>query len=112
MLAGLAVSIEFLGLLDTCSFCGGGACFTGRCRSYGMGRSCLGRLPDERQFPGLIKCCRHFVAAHEQRLCFPLDSIRRPDGNYPLNAEEIIYPGMHSDVGGGYPVRDQGKSCW
>lgn len=69
------------------------------------------QLPDERQFPGLIKCCRHFVAAHEQRLCFPLDSIRRPDGNYPLNAEEIIYPGMHSDVGGGYPVRDQGKSC-
>ncbi|WP_420901466.1 phospholipase effector Tle1 domain-containing protein [Escherichia coli] len=110
MLAGLAVSIEFLGLLDTVASVGAAHVLPGAAGHMGWADSTQ-QLPDERQFPGLIKCCRHFVAAHEQRLCFPLDSIRRPDGNYPLNAEEVIYPGMHSDVGGGYPVRDQGKSC-
>ena len=67
-------------------------------------------LPDAKRFPGFIKDCRHFVAAHEQRLCFPLDSIRYADGTYPPYATEVIYPGMHSDVGGGYPMGDQGKA--
>ncbi|QKJ52026.1 DUF2235 domain-containing protein [Providencia rettgeri] len=57
-----------------------------------------------------MKCCYHFTAAHEQRQAFCLDSIRTPEGNYPPNSYEIIYPGMHSDVGGAYPVGDQGKS--
>ncbi|MGH8351709.1 MAG: hypothetical protein ACRES5_34945 [Pseudomonas sp.] len=30
-------------------------------------------LTDAGRFPGWIKDCRHFVAAHEQRLCFPFD---------------------------------------
>ncbi|WP_421417673.1 T6SS phospholipase effector Tle1-like catalytic domain-containing protein [Pseudocitrobacter faecalis] len=110
MLAGLAISIEFLGLLDTVASVGAAHVLPGAAGHMGWADSTQ-QLPDERQFPGLIKCCRHFVAAHEQRLCFPLDSIRRPNGNYPLYAEEVIYPGMHSDVGGGYPVCDQGKSC-
>ncbi|WP_257604403.1 DUF2235 domain-containing protein, partial [Pseudomonas sp. UMAB-08] len=60
----------------------------------------------------------HLVAAHEQRTCFPVDSIRRkndPDdpscpSTYRTNTVEYLYPGMHSDVGGGYPPGDQGKS--
>ncbi|KAF6656767.1 DUF2235 domain-containing protein, partial [Pantoea sp. EKM101V] len=52
----------------------------------------------------------HLVSSHEQRLCFPLDSIRRPDGHYPANSLEVVYPGMHSDLGGGYPPGDQGKA--
>ncbi|MEM6162729.1 DUF2235 domain-containing protein, partial [Erwinia sp. P6884] len=52
----------------------------------------------------------HLVSSHEQRLCFPLDSIRRPDGKYPANSVEVVYPGMHSDLGGGYPPGDQGKA--
>ncbi|MEM6162730.1 DUF2235 domain-containing protein, partial [Erwinia sp. P6884] len=52
----------------------------------------------------------HLVSSHEQRLCFPLDSIRRPDGKYPANSMEVVYPGMHSDLGGGYPPGDQGKA--
>ncbi|MGL5697788.1 MAG: T6SS phospholipase effector Tle1-like catalytic domain-containing protein [Kluyvera sp.] len=110
MLAGLPVSIEFLGLLDTVASVGAAHILPGAAGHMGWADSTQ-QLPDESQFPGLIKCCRHFVAAHEQRLCFPLDSIRRPDGSYPSDAQEVIYPGMHSDVGGGYPVRDQGKSC-
>lgn len=61
-------------------------------------------------YQNLIKRCYHFVASHEQRQCFALDSIRYPDGSYPVNAVEVIYPGMHSDVGGGYPINDQGKA--
>lgn len=68
------------------------------------------QLPDEKKYPGYVKCCQHFVAAHEQRLSFPLDTIRRPNGTYPSYAKEVIYPGMHSDIGGGYPKGDQGKS--
>ena len=63
-------------------------------------------LPDN----GLIKKCTHLVSSHEQRLCFPLDSICRSDGTYPSYATEVVYPGMHSDIGGGYPPGDQGKA--
>ena len=67
-------------------------------------------LPDAENFPNFVKCCRHFVAAFEQRSCFPLDSIRNEDGQYPPNTYEVVYPGVHSDVGGGYPQNDQGKA--
>lgn len=67
-------------------------------------------LPDAKRFPDLVKCCRHFVAGFEQRSCFPLDSIRNEDGQYPANTIEVVYPGVHSDVGGGYPKNDQGKA--
>ncbi|KJV47911.1 hypothetical protein VH86_13155 [Pantoea sp. BL1] len=109
-LAGLPISIEFLGLLDTVASVGAAHILPGAAGHMGWADNSQ-QLPDERKFPGLVKCCRHFVAAHEQRLCFPLDSVRRPDGSYPANTQEVIYPGMHSDVGGGYPPGDQGKSC-
>ncbi|MEG9443087.1 phospholipase effector Tle1 domain-containing protein, partial [Pantoea brenneri] len=60
--------------------------------------------------PGLIKNCVHLVSSHEQRLCFPLDSLRRANGKYPANSKEMVYSGMHSDIGGGYPPGDQGKA--
>jgi len=109
-LAGLPVSIEFVGLLDTVASVGAAHIVPGAAGHMGWADDTQ-PLPDEAKFPGLIKCCRHFVAAHEQRLCFPLDSIRRAkDGSYPSYSYEVIYPGMHSDVGGGYPPGDQGKS--
>lgn len=109
-LAGLPVSIEFLGLLDTVASVGAAHIMPGAAGHMGWADNTQ-QLPNNDLYPGLIKCCRHFVSAHEQRLCFPLDSIRRPEGSYPQNTQEVIYPGMHSDVGGGYPPRDQGKSC-
>ncbi|WP_228745713.1 DUF2235 domain-containing protein, partial [Klebsiella pneumoniae] len=30
------------------------------------------------------------------------------NGKYPPCATEVVYPGMHSDIGGGYPPGDQG----
>ncbi|UDQ81333.1 DUF2235 domain-containing protein [Erwinia rhapontici] len=110
-LAGLPVSIEFAGLLDTVASVGAAHLLPGAAGHMGWADNTQ-PLPDETKFPGLIKSCRHFISAHEQRLCFPLDSIRRADdGSYPSYSSEVIYPGMHSDVGGGYPTRDQGKSC-
>jgi len=105
---GIPLSIEFLGLLDTVPSVG--IAHVAPLVDGHMGwANNTQLLPNEKRFPNLIKCCRHFVAAHEQRLCFPLDSVCRPGGGYPPATQEIIYPGMHSDIGGGYPQGDQGK---
>jgi hypothetical protein len=108
-LLGLPLTIEFLGLLDTVASVGSAhaAPFADGHMDWADGTQ---QLPDVKKFPEWIKVCRHFVAAHEQRLCFPLDSIRYADGLYPPYAREVIYPGVHSDVGGGYPPGDQGKA--
>ena len=106
---GLPLSIEFLGILDTVPSVGIAhvAPFAAGHMGWADGTQ---QLPDEKKYPGYVKCCQHFVAAHEQRLSFPLDTIRRPNGTYPSYAKEVIYPGMHSDIGGGYPKGDQGKA--
>jgi hypothetical protein len=108
-LLGLPLNIEFLGILDTVPSVGIAHVAPGATGHMGWADGTQ-QLPDETRFPGLIRCCRHFIAAHEQRLCFPLDSVRRPDGSYPASTLEVVYPGMHSDVGGGYPPGDQGKA--
>ncbi|MCT7329317.1 DUF2235 domain-containing protein [Ralstonia mojiangensis] len=51
----------------------------------------------------------HFVAAHEIRQSFPLSTARIGAKHYPPNTKEFIYPGAHSDVGGGYGPGSQGK---
>ncbi len=105
----IPISIEFLGLLDTVASVG-----VAHVAPFAEGHMSWAddtmELPDEATYGGLIKRCAHFVSSHEQRLCFPLDSIRRGSGKYPANSIEVIYPGMHSDVGGGYPPGDQGKA--
>lgn len=106
---GIPLNIEFLGLIDTVASVGSARAtpFTEGHMDWADGTQ---SLPDSARFPGLIKVCRHYVAAHEQRLCFALDSIRYTDGYYPDFAREVIYPGMHSDVGGGYAPGAQGKA--
>jgi hypothetical protein len=108
-LIGLPVSIEFLGVLDTVASVGiahAAPFFAGHMDWADDSQL----LPDAKRFPKFVKCCRHFVAAFEQRSCFPLDSIRNEDGQYPPNTYEVVYPGVHSDIGGGYPQNDQGKA--
>ena len=105
----IPISVEFLGLLDTVASVG--VPHMAPIAEGHMGwADGTQELPDEKVYGGLIKRCVHLVSAHEQRLCFPLDSIRRTDGRYPANSEEVVYPGMHSDLGGGYPPGDQGKA--
>jgi uncharacterized protein (DUF2235 family) len=128
--AGLPISIEFLGLFDTVAAVGiaDSAPFAAGHMDWADGTM---RLPDERTAQscmptalpedcGFLKRCVHLVSAHEQRASFPLDSIRRrarlADGSlaekstYRAGTIEYVYPGMHSDVGGGYPPGDQGKA--
>jgi len=52
--------------------------------------------------------CVHMIAAHEQRNSFPLDSVLR-GSEAPPKTMEIAYPGMHSDVGGGYRPGEGGR---
>jgi|GEM_PF-426538 len=63
----------------------------------------------ELSIPSIVERCVHLVAGHELRFAFPLDSIRR-DGHYPRNTVEYVYPGVHSDIGGGYASCEQGRS--
>ncbi len=52
----------------------------------------------------------HYVAAHEIRRSFPLSTARGQKGGATQGMSEYIYPGAHSDIGGGYSPGDQGKS--
>ena len=57
------------------------------------------------ELPACIERCVHFTAAHEIRKSFPLSTTRRSQ----CITQEFIYPGAHSDVGGGYAPGEQGK---
>lgn len=59
--------------------------------------------------PALVKCCVHMVAAHEVRNSFPLDSVLN-GRRYPPSTSEMVYPGAHSDVGGGYQPGEGARS--
>lgn len=63
--------------------------------------------------PLMVEEVRHFVATHEIRNSFPLDSVAVvSDGNIskPAKFFEHPYPGMHSDVGGSYRPGEGGRS--
>ena len=53
--------------------------------------------------PNSVQRAVHLVAADEHRKNFALNSLRNADGSLPENFREITLPGVHSDVGGGYP---------
>ena len=62
------------------------------------------------QVVDIVDRCVHLVAAHEMRNSFPLDSALQGTA-YPSGTTEMIYPGVHSDVGGGYRQGEGGKSA-
>jgi len=102
-LAGLTIQIDFLGVFDTVA-------------SVGLAQSAPGATghsawADDGNLivPSSVKRCVHLVSAHEVRGSFPLDSVCQGQ-NLPANCKEVVYPGVHSDVGGGYPPGDQGRS--
>jgi len=56
---------------------------------------------------------RHFIAAHETRNSFPVDSIsilRSGIITKPEHFYETVYPGVHSDVGGSYAPGEGARS--
>ncbi len=60
------------------------------------------------RIPAMAERCVHHVAAHEIRNSFPLDTALQ-DGHYPSNVVEVVYPGVHSNVGGGYRPGEGGR---
>ncbi|WP_254704980.1 T6SS phospholipase effector Tle1-like catalytic domain-containing protein [Pseudomonas corrugata] len=114
LFAGVPISVGFLGLFDTVASVGMAYLAPFVSGHMGWADGSL-RLPESQVF---LERCVHLVAAHEQRGSFPLDSIRRkanpddPDcpSTYRAGTFEYLYPGVHSDVGGGYPPGDQGKA--
>lgn len=98
-LCGIPVQIDFLGIFDTVA-------------SVGMANSSIafdghggwGREVDL-AVPAYVRECVHMVAALEVRASFPLDGYR---GN-AHRATQLVYPGVHSDLGGGYIPSEQGK---
>lgn len=114
LFAGLPIKIVFMGLFDTVASVGIPYVAPFAAGHMGWADDTL-RLSDSEAF---LEHCVHMVAAHEQRSCFPVDSIRRkanPDdpqcpSTYRNGTTEYLYPGMHSDVGGGYPPGDQGRA--
>ncbi|QNA90178.1 DUF2235 domain-containing protein [Massilia sp. Dwa41.01b] len=105
-LAGIPLRLDFLGIFDTVASVGiAGAFATGVLGSEGR----QSWASDNMQIHPNVESCLHIVAAHEVRATFPLDSVR-VEGKYPPNVKEYVYPGAHSDVGGGYSSNAQGKT--
>jgi hypothetical protein len=53
----------------------------------------------------LVEEVRHFIAAHEVRNSFPVESVSVLRSNRilkPSHFYETVYPGVHSDIGGSY----------
>lgn len=97
---GYPIRFCFLGLFDTVASFGLPATNAANNPVFG-GFEGRDLVVDER-----VERCVHQVAGHELRFAFPVDLIRR-DGQLAGNWLETVYPGAHSDVGGGYAPEDQ-----
>lgn len=107
-LGGFDVVFDFLGIFDTVASVGAGNT---------LGNSLPGRIFDGHgawadaeenlRIPPEIRCL-HLVAAHEIRRSFPLDSVS-VKGITPPNCTEMVFPGVHSDIGCGYVPGEQGR---
>jgi hypothetical protein len=103
-LAGIPARINFLGVFDTVATVGGSA---------SMARTLP--VPDAifdghwdwasrvlKPLPGCVEAGAHYISAHELRMNFPVTRLQG-------NITEVYFPGVHSDVGGGYAPGEQGK---
>uniref|UniRef100_UPI0025E34837 T6SS phospholipase effector Tle1-like catalytic domain-containing protein n=2 Tax=uncultured Pseudacidovorax sp. TaxID=679313 RepID=UPI0025E34837 len=102
-LAGIPLRVQFLGLFDTVAS-------AGMADASPFWRGFGGWANGTMDIPHCVERTVHYVAAHELRLAFPSSSTRLGPRKYPNNCLEVIYPGAHSDVGGGYNPGAQGKS--
>lgn len=94
--AGIPIRLQFLGIFDTVASVGAANLF-----DNGILAGHQGWADNTLEIHPAVEQCVHYVAGHEVRACFPLDSVR-VKSTYPGNAMEVMYPGAHSDVGGGY----------
>lgn len=104
MLAGVKLRFQFVGLFDTVAS-------VGIADASGVFHGFGGYANGSMDIPETVERCTHYTAGHESREAFPLSSTRiHKLNNYRGNCEETVYPGCHSNVGGGYDPGCQGKS--
>ncbi|MBB3257217.1 hypothetical protein F4827_002236 [Paraburkholderia bannensis] len=94
-LAGVPLRLYFLGLFDTVASVGVPNMIPGV-------NGHMAWADGTQTVPEIVEQCVHFIALHEQRACFPLEMAS--------NVRQVAYPGMHSDLGGGYLPTEQGKA--
>ncbi len=102
LICGIPIRFQFLGIFDTVAS-------VGLADSSPVGDGFFDWADGTMKIPAYVERCVHFVAAHEIRQSFPLSTGRHGNA-YPSNCTEVVYPGAHCDVGGGYSPGDQGKS--
>ena len=61
------------------------------------------------RIPPIVERTVHLMSMHEARNSFPLDTVWN-GSTMPAGATEYAYPGVHSNVGGGYRPGEGGKS--
>ncbi|CAB3803275.1 hypothetical protein LMG28688_05737 [Paraburkholderia caffeinitolerans] len=105
MLAGVKTHIRFLGIFDTVAAVGLGPAAS----RWTNGHDAWGETKNLRISPR-VRHCEHYVAMHEQRESFPLDDVQTPGDVMPPRCRQFRFPGMHSDLGGGYLPGEQGKN--
>lgn len=69
-----------------------------------------GAWASDLRIPAMVERCVHYCAAHEIRNSFPLDTVLE-EGAYPSSCTEVVYPGVHSNVGGGYRPGEGGRNA-
>lgn len=65
------------------------------------------------RIPEIVEEVRHFIAAHEIRNSFPVDSVSSLAGGRitkPSHFYETVYPGVHSDIGASYRPGEGARS--
>jgi Uncharacterized alpha/beta hydrolase domain (DUF2235) len=105
-LAGIPAQVNFLGVFDVVASVGGSASVAKTLPMPGAifdGHWSWANCVDE-PLPGCVTNGLHLIAAHEMRMNFP---VTRQSGG---GMQEFLYPGAHSDVGGGYAPNEQGKA--
>jgi len=93
-LAGVPSRIYFMGLFDTVASVGVPNLVSGVNGHFAWADGSM-------EIPSTVEQCVHYIALHEQRASFPLETAK--------NIKQVVYPGVHSDVGGGYLPTEQGK---
>ena len=101
-LGGFPVQFDFLGVFDTVASVG-----SANTLGFFNGHGAWADSEESLRVPEDVKCL-HLVAAHELRRSFPVDSIS-VGGTLSANAQEIVVPGVHSDIGCGYCPCEQGR---
>jgi len=97
-----ALKIRFLGVFDTVAS-------VGLADSSPVGNGFMDWADGTMEISGVERGL-HYAAAHEIRRSFPLSTARGKRGTAVQGFSEYVYPGVHSNIGGGYSPRDQGKS--